>query len=191
MAPLPVASTARLFVDYISRVSSGSTHTLQVRYSGADRTAAAAQATVAAFLNAVGATWFYQGWRVLAVRTALAGEEFTASQVVIPALSTFVGTSTAGINPVDNANQWVWCARGLASPRRLRISLFGIVSVAMSPNGRWTPAAAGFGLQVANSLSALRSGTANLVCIDGTTPVWYSYVNTGRNDYWERKFRTS
>lgn len=189
MAPLPPSSTARLFVDYVTAGTLGVEHTFQVRYASGDRSAADAQARVLSFLQGVGAAQFVTGWRVLRVRTALAGEDFTGVQVPIAGLAAFIGTNAGGYTRDRQTEEWTWQGRGVASPRRVDVSLYGIRGD-ISQTLRWqvggsSPA------WIGTSCAALQAASSPLVCIDGAPIIWYSYVNQNRNSYWERRIRVS
>jgi len=190
MAPLPVDTTARLFVDYVTGTAFPVEHTLQVRYDGGDRTANAAQTRVAAFLNAIGATVLTTGWRVLRVRTALAGETFTIAQTPIAGLSSFLGSNTTGQIRLQSASEYTWQGHSATGPRRVDISLYGIIEGQSPTNGRWLSGGSSPSW-VAASVNALAAASSPLVCIDGTAIVWYAYVNYNRNSYWERRIRLS
>lgn len=189
MAPLPPNSTARLFVDYVTGNTLGVEHTFQVRYLGGDRSAADAQARVLSFLGGVGAGNLVVGWRVLRVRTALAGEDFTGVQTPIAGLAAFIGTNGSGYLRDRQTEEWTWQGRGVASPRRVDISLYGlradVPQTLRHPVGGSSPA------WVGASCAALQAAGSPLVAIDGAEIIWYSYVNQNRNSYWERRIRVS
>lgn len=190
MAPLPDSATARLFVDYVTGATNGVNHTLQVRYLGTDRTAAAAQARVASWLTGIGAGNLRQGWRVLAVRTALAGEEFTVPQTPVAALSGITGTSGNAFPRFLEARETTFVGRAVNSPRRVRLSLFGFTA-AISTFDTYRYNVPGAVTALNTAWSNLTAGSSPLVAIDGNAIVWYSYINQNFNSYWERRLRLS
>lgn len=191
MARLPLSSTARLWVDYSAPWTSGVVeHTFMVRYTGGDRTAAAAQGRVVSFLTGVAAASFHLNWRIIRVRTALAGEDFSLTQTPIAGLAAFIGTTNTGSSKLTTTIQWSWQGRSAASPRRTSITLFGLVPTKESPVGRLVGGSGGEAL-VTNSVANLNAAASPLVGIDGNTVTWYNYVNTCRNGYWERRIRVS
>lgn len=190
MASLPVDSTARLFVDYVTGTVTPTAHTLQVRYLGSDRTAAAAQARVLSVLQGLGAGALRQGWRVTAVRTALAGEGFTTPQTAASGLASFIGTGTGTYARWQEARELTFVGRGVNSPRRVRLSIFGLgPGVALLETFRY--ASGGSITAFNNAIAAIRAGSSPLVAIDGSEIVWYPYVNMNLNSYWERRLRAS
>lgn len=191
MAALPQSNTARLWLDYTAPWTSGVVeHTFMVRYSGADRTAAAAQARVLSWLTAVTAASLISNWRFIRARTALAGEDFSLTQTLVSGLASFVGSNATGITKAQSTAQWTWQGRSASSPRRCSITLFGLVPANESPNGRLLGGSGGTAF-VTNSVAALNAASSPLVAIDGTVVTWYNYVNTSRNAYWERRIRLS
>ena len=189
MAPLPPQSTARLWLDYKTSPTLGVEHTIQLRYNGNDRAAVAPQVRLLDILNAIGVANFNSGWKVLRVRSALAGEVF--SQVVEPvaALIAFTGTSGAGITNQTNAYQWAFAGRGINGPRRVSLSLFGLISTQFATSLRWVVGAAGTPVIFNNAYNALVAANSPFVAIDGAAVQWYNYVNCNTNSYWERRLR--
>lgn len=189
MASLPPSSTARVWVDYKTSPVLGVEHTVQMRYSGGDRAAVAPQVRLLDILTALGAANFNSGWKVLRVRSALAGEEF--SQVVEPVagLISFTGTSGAGITNQTNSYQWGFAGRGINGPRRVSLSLFGLISTQFSTALRWVIGAGGTPVVFNNAYNALVAANSPLVAIDGSPVQWYNYINCNTNSYWERRLR--
>lgn len=190
MAPLPPQSTARVWFDYFTGGNTGVEHTVQFRYLGNDRTAQSAQERFAAFLTALQPGTMPAGWRVIRVRTALAGETFSVAQAAIASVNSFVGTNAAALTRAQQANELTWQARGLNSPRRCDISIFGFQEGNLSGVGRFNATPSGTDL-ASRTWAALVASSAVFVAIDGTPLVWYPYVNTGRNSYWKRRTRIS
>lgn len=190
MVALPVDTTARLFVDYTTGASQGVSHTLQLRYVGSDRTGAAAQARIAAVLNALGGATFRQGWKVQAVRTALAGETFTLPQAPVSALDNFIGTSAAAYSRWTEARELTYVGRAVDSPRRVRLSFFGLSPGLATMNAFRYVLGTGNGTYDA-SINALRAANDPSVTIDGRPVSWYPYINMNFNSYWERRLRVS
>lgn len=189
MAPLAPETTARLWFDYVTGNVTPVEHTFQVRYTGADRTAAAAQTRVANMLTGMGVGSFRLGWRVIRVRTALAGEVFTLPQTPNSAVASFVGTNNNSWSNLNEADEWTIQARSLTGPRRCDLSLYGLL-VAVPASFRVAAGSGGAAWAVA-ALSALNAASSPLVAIDGTAVQWYPYVNYNRNSYWERRLRIS
>lgn len=191
MAPLPVETTARLWVDYKTNPTVGVEHTIQLRYSGSDRTATSAQQRLYDVMAALGASGFLVGWKVLRVRTALAGELFSNVQVVLPALASFTGTSSFTTTNQYNSYQWTFRGRAQGSPRRASFSFFGLASSFWTPALRWGIGVVGTPAQFNAAYAALTAASSPFVAVDGAPITWYNYVNCSANSYWERRLRVS
>lgn len=192
MAPLPPSSTNRLFLDYITGGVNGVEHTLQVRYPGADRTANAAQAAVLALMNIFTNGRMRTGWRFLRARTALAGEEFTGVAPLIAGLQSFAGTNSTAYDRSLEARELTFQGRGIGSPRRVDLSIFGLGAGTPTPSTfRESVSASGFGAVIGSAVSFLNSAQCPFLAIDGTQPQWYSYANLSFNRYWTNRLRIS
>lgn len=192
MAPLPQNSTARLFLDYATGLSGAGSHTMQIRYLGSDRSASAAQARVASILTAAGAPAFRQGWRIVAARTALAGEDFTVPQNLNSSLASFLGSNTTPYPRRFEAREFTFVGRGVDGPRKTRLSFYGIAAaVADLESFRGSIGAPNTPAWANSAYAALVAASSPIVAIDGSQLVWYSYVNMNYNSYWERRLRTS
>ena len=191
MAPLPEWSTARVVFEYVTGLAGVGSHSLQFRYAGTDRTATAAQERFASMLAAGGGGLLRSGWRVIAVKTYLAGETFSTVQAPIPALAAFLGTSTTAYARRLEARELTFQARGLASPRRCDFSLYGLNAGQNdfeSFRQAVTPAMAS---NLRSFYEALVAPGSPFIAIDGSSLLWYPYVNMSYNGWWERRLRTA
>lgn len=188
MAALPASNTCRLFVDYVTRATSGTEHTCVLRYTGSDRTGTAAQNRFLSLLTAMGAGSFGNGWKVIRVRTALAGETFTLTQVPVSGLASFLGTASASTDPRTETIQCSFVGRSLTSPRKVALFLYGFSSSLVSAQLRTTTSGATPAVW-GPAVQALNAASSPLVAIDGTAVSWYNYVNFSQNSYWERRKR--
>lgn len=187
MVALPENSTNRAFVDYVTNTLDGVEHTAYIRYAGTDRTGASAQTLLKDVLVAIGAPNFRTTWRVIRVRTQMAGENFSFPQTVLPALSAFSGTGAGGYARDRNSEYVSFVGRSPVSGRRSLISLYGLV-VAIPPTLRTVGSSGGTGY-VSASVNALNATGSPVVSVDGSAVVWYYYVNFGRNSYWQKRLR--
>lgn len=187
MAALPENNTNRLFVDYVTDTTIGVEHTCYIRYSGSDRTGAAAQTLMKDILVGVGAVNLRQTWRVIRVRTQMAGEPFSFPQTPLAALSAFVGTSGAPY-PRDRNSEYIsFVGRSPTTGRKALLSLYGMILT--TPASLRTVGSSGGTNYVSVTCNVLNGATGTLVAVDNTSVVWYYYVNFGRNAYWQKRLR--
>jgi hypothetical protein len=187
MAALAENNTNRLFVDYVTNTTDGVEHTFYLRYSGADRTAAAAQAVAVSLLSGYGAGNLRATWKVIRLRTQMAHEQFSFPQTLIPALSSFAGSTPGAYTRDRNSEYATFVGRSPTSGRRSLISLFGFFHT-VPATGRVSGSAGGTNY-VSAACNALNAATATLVSVDGSPVIWYYYVNYGRNSYWQKRLR--
>lgn len=190
MAPLPQSSTARLFVDYVTgNLATSQEHTVMMRSSGAITDDVPMQNAILALLQAIGPTNFRPGWRVLRVRYAAAGQNFSQPRTRVAGLASFLGTSGNAAPPHTEALEYAFQGRSLTTPRRVDLSLYGIAQLIPDnfrfPVGGPSPAWVGAAVGVLNGNNA-----ALYTAIDGTSALWYAYVNANYNSYWERRIRS-
>lgn len=191
MARLPVASTARLFLDYVTTATGGVAHTIQFRYSGSDRNAVAAQERVASMLTAATTAAFRAGWQVTAARSALAGEQFTTAIPLNATIDAFSGNNGSAWSRDKEAWEVTFQGRGVASPRRVDISIYGMIAALSVPSTLRWPMSGSLPTGLLAFYNALIAASSPFVAIDGTSIVWYPYANAGMNAYWKRRLRTS
>jgi len=184
---LPENNTNRVFVDYVTNTTDGVEHTFFLRFKGSDRTAAAAQGVAKDLLVAVGGAQFRGSWKVIRVRTQMATEAFSFPQAVLPALGAFVGTAGGGYARDRNSEYATFVGRSPTSGRRSLISLYGLV--APIPSTLRANGSSNGTNYVSLACNVLQAATAVLAAVDGTSVVWYYYVNFGRNSYWQKRLR--
>jgi hypothetical protein len=187
LATLPENSTNRLFVDYVTSTVSGVEHTFYLRYSGADRTGAAAQTLAKDFLLSIGAPLLRLNWKVIRVRTQMAGEQFSFPQDILPALGAILGSNSSSFNRDREADSLTWVGRSPTTGKRAVIALYG-VNVAMPATLRTNGSPGGTNF-VSTSCNVLNAGAGVPIVVDGTSAVWYYYVNHGKNAYWQKRLR--
>lgn len=192
MAALPENNTARIWFDYITgNLATSQEHTLLIRGFGPEVTTGDVQDYLFLFLSALGAANLRQGWRVQGVRLSQAGTNFSIPVPLVPDLASFVGTNTGSLAASEEAREWAWEGRSNTTGRRVSYSIFGIVGA--TPTNFRLVAGGASPTWVAASIAAL--GNASVpstigTTIDGSKPVWYSYVNVNYNSYWERRIRS-
>lgn len=192
MAPMPLNETHRVWFDYVSGSwSAAKEHSIMWRaYSGSDLEAVVSgfQARMLVFLTGIGASRLALGWRVIRVRAAAAGSDFSLPVGIEPDLAAFEGSGAYGATPVAfEAIEQSYQARSTVSGRRAKFSVYGILQAQVAEKFRVEPGELPW---VAPSLAALTEiGGPQLVAVDGTPVVWYSYVNQNYNSYWERAMR--
>ena len=193
MTALPQNNTNRLFIDYVTGTSATSVeHTMAVRMLNGV-TVTQAQNAVAGFLISLGEGNLRQGWRVLRVRYQAAGTAFSVPQVIEDELFGILGTYSGDYSPRFEAVEDTFQGRSFSTGRRVDLSIYRAASDAVS-NFRVNAGEAGFPAAVGAASAFLNSAVAApgaFVCIDGTQPVWYTYLNMNYNSYWERRIRTS
>jgi len=177
MAPLPVNSTARLFVDY---TTCGEDHTVMCRF-GASSSAGDAMTVVAAWLDALESLLY--DIDILGARVSDLG-----SSVSYPVTWTGAAAygSGAGAN-TDSASYLDFVGRGIGG-RRARMAVFGSKNYRDGANDdfRITPADAA---AIGDALTALRAGSDVPITIDGDDVNWQDYANVGVNAYWRNHMR--
>ncbi len=189
MAPLPPNTTTRVFFDYRTG-SSGVLHTLILRpQGGSPDDIDGSQEALLAALNALTAANFRSGWQVTAVRVAQQGQDFTAPVPRIPGLVSFQGTDPSAFTPEREALEFRFQGRSNSTGRRVSFSLYGLRAGIPTGTLRYNGGPAGFNLNVRNVVQALNTLNTHTRVIDGSTPLWYDYVNLQYNSYWERRIR--
>lgn len=185
MAPLPQNNTDRLFFDYITGSNATSVrHTVQMRIAPEVTDPAASQASFFNLLSALGAGTFRSGWRVEGVRFQAAGTDFSLPLTLSANLQAFVGTGgSPGYLARFEAVEETFQGRSTTSGRRVDISLYRALSDANTNFRTGMPVAVQTALSVA-------SGSGDFVCVDGTLPIWYTYINSNYNSYWEARVRS-
>jgi hypothetical protein len=187
VAAYPENNTNRLFVDYVTNTTDGVEHTFYIRYSGSDRTGAAAQTLAKDWLAAITPLNLRTTWKVIRTRTQMAHENFSFTQTTLPALGAISGTGTGSYTRDRNSEYMTFVGRSPTTGHRALLSLYGFY-VSVPPTLRTTGSAGGSGY-VSAACGVLNAATSTLVGIDGTPIVWYYYVNFGRNSYWQKRLR--
>jgi hypothetical protein len=185
MAALPANNTSRWFLDYVS--SSGAAareHTASIRLSTGSN-ATAANAKFLQILTAIGAGNLRNGWRALRLRFQDAGAVFSVPVTMSSGLAAFVGTqSISGYQVAQEALQWTWQARSFTTGRRVGFYLFPCSNVSPSV---FRSSIAPLGTTVVAALNDDTNG--DVLCVDGSSVSFGSYVNINYNSYWERNLR--
>lgn len=184
MAPLPQNNTARLFFDYVTGSAATSVeHTVQMRISGAEGTQTTGQEQFLSFLNAFGPGAFRTGWKVQNVRYSAAGSSFSLPIAILPALGSFLGTHSGTYVARYEAVEETIQGRSPVSGRRVDLSIYRAFGDANPSFRTGLPA----GVQTALS-AGLTAGVWR--AIDGSTPIFYTFLNSNYNSYWETRLRT-
>lgn len=176
MAPLPDNNTYRLFV--IQQGTAGR-HETVLRFGSAISQAdaiARARAIVTAVLPLIHPTVSFIGAR----------EQLAGSKVSFPVNwgTTLVGTS--GETYADEERpQYISMTGRSPDGRRVRLTFFGFYG-SMSGDYR---APTNESTAIGNFIANVRDGLPGLVTISGQVAVWNSYINLGRNAYYQRKLR--
>lgn len=184
LPPLPDNNTARTWFQYTTGDGIASqTHEIMFRFNQALAAPEDAGAALLAVLQSYGPGSFRVGWRVLAQRWSAAQSAFSVPVQPDPSLLAFVGTgSSAAYQARWEAVEDTLVGRSLTSGRKARLSLFRANGEA-DATFRFPM---GAGLQTALSQG---SGSGFILCIDGSAPSWYTYVNQNYNSYWEGEIR--
>jgi hypothetical protein len=191
VAPLPHNNTDLVYIDYVTGVSATSRqHTVQFRTAGGGISPLDVQDVFLDILNAIDDSLFRAGWRVTGVRSQGAGTNFSLPSAIIPALDGFVGVATGDYQAADEASEVTFQGRSPTSGRRVDFSLYTAV-IGPGNNFRFLPSDPGLGTVVTNVLAVLTAASAAgiAVCIDGSSPQWYPYMNQNYNSYWETDIR--
>jgi len=177
MAPLPVNSTARLWLDYNDGINE---HSMMWRYDAASTTVAAVMADMSEFLTAL-ETVLYE-LTILGVRWANLGEDFSSP-------FTWSGAATYGTGAITAVN----------APRELRVEArsFGGRKVHTSLYGYDAGTPGTYRIPVTpasvyeDALNVLKSATTNAryIAIDGELVYFKEYFNIQNNSYWETQAR--
>lgn len=175
MAPLPPHTTARLFVDY---QVAGFTHTAMVRYDPPN-TAQDAYDTFADLVTALGTQLFAS--TLISARFAVQGADVT-----VPFVPTGVDTWGSGAAAGDETAHFYDFIGRSAGGRRVRVTIFGAVTVAFNNIFRVVGADAS---EYEAALEVVKLAEGTLLAIDGSPAFWANYINTGINAYWRNHIR--
>lgn len=177
MAPLPVESTGRLFVDYSTCQE---VHTAMVRF-GTGGNAGDAMAMLDSFWIAI-TSLMYLG-TIQAARVADLG-----STVTYPVTWTGAASFGSGAGShYQTANYVDFVGRSIGG-RRVRLATFGLISHADTSNSDYRHQATD-SAAVAAGLAVLEASTDTPVAIDGSPAVWQQYADIGVNAYWRNHIR--
>lgn len=175
MAPLPVESTARYVVHY---VSGGNQHTQLYRFAPPP-----SPATLAPLLDAI-----WTAASPILVSTTIEDVVFYPDESTVGspvAMPGFIGETYGSGTPgnVGAALFLNFVARSTGG-RRVRLAFFSPEGT--DPSWRFT---AGENADVDATIDALEALPA-LVGIDSQPLVWKQYANVGYNAYWQRELRS-
>lgn len=177
MAPLPVESTGRLFVDYST---CGEVHTAMVRF-GTGGNAGDAMSMLDSFWIAIDPLMYLA--TIIGARVADLG--LTVTYPV-----TWTGAADFGSGAgshYQTANYLDFVGRSIGG-RRVRLATFGLISHADTSNSDYRHQATD-SAAVAAGLAVLEASTDTPVAIDGASAVWQQYANIGVNAYWRNQIR--
>lgn len=190
MAPLPVESTGRVWIDYVTGVGATSQeHTVMLRFNGSSGgTVIGALAVLGDTLAAPGAGSYITGWQALRARAAVAGQVVSIPQTLPLSLQTFVGTGVGSVTRQDEAREFRLVGRGVPSGRRGSLSIYGLLpSLFTSADFRISRTAE---TVVDDYLTVLEdSDSGYALNIAGERLTWYPYANWQYNSYWEGELR--
>lgn len=177
MAPLPVNSTATLFVDY---QTCGEGHTLQIRF-GVGGSAGDAMTVADALLTALSGEL-----RLITIQGARVRD--LGGSVTYPVTWTGAATygSGAGLH-FETAYYMDFVGRSLDG-RKCRVSVFGHAAPADLTGDDFRMFASDSSA-VANALTALEADPNTPVSISGDTVNWHQYADIGTNAYWRNRIR--
>lgn len=178
MAPLPVESTARLFVDY---TTCSEQHTMMVRY-GVGGSVSDAIAMLDAFLIALDD--FVLAATIDGARVSDLGSTVTYPVAWTGAAGFGDGTGTH----YKTANYLDFVGRSIGG-RRVRLAVFGAVFHADTVGTGDYRFNATDEARVAAALAVLEASSDTPVAIDGDPAVWQQYANCGVNAYWRNHIR--
>lgn len=177
MAPLPVESTGRLFVDYTVATIQ---HTAMVRFGSGGNAGDAM-----ALLDAL---WIALDDLILAATVDAARVADLGSTVTYPV--TWTGASTFGAGTGERyktANYIDFIGRSIGG-RRVRLATFGCAFHVDTVDSDYR-----FGVsddaRVAAAVAVLEAGSDVPVAIDGDPAVWQQYGNIGVSAYWRNRLR--
>jgi len=178
MAPLNKYITPTLYIELATPFGR---HTTHLRFPVSTNIADAV-ATGVAYCNAVkdgvsnNCVFDKARWRA-------AGSNLSFSTAWTP----IAGTNGSPLLQADQGTFVSWTGRN-GNGRRVRVTQFGIALKNTDGQFRYTSGEQG---TFSDVLSALQSAAAPVSCLDGTIPVWNSYMNYGINAYFQRKARKS
>lgn len=187
MAPLPANTTARIFLDYVTGLTTTATeHTLSIRYNDAVGNVAAQEAALE-LLQALTPGRLAQDWRIIRVRNQNAGTDFSVPVAAIPGLIAFIGTA-GSLSIEDEARELRFVGRSFSTGRRASISLYGWDAFPVTNTAfRLTPSDDPI---IGDVQAVLRDKQPDVfICIDGSSASWYSYANWQYNQFWEAELR--
>lgn len=193
--PLPIVApnnTARLFVDYITGAQpSSAEHTLMCRYDQSRLTASDAADGIGRLLMAIGAANLRAGWKVLRLRNASQGNDFSVPVTMPSAITSFVGTANINYNARLETVEETFQGRSASTGRRVDVSLYRAMADC-DASFRVLASGSGVGSMVTAIVGRLNADVfaGHWLAVDGSGPVWSSYMNQNYNSYWERRLRT-
>lgn len=183
MAPLPVESTARYFVDYRAQTRE---HTVMFRYldtPGGSPPDAAFIADISAFLSAL-RPGMPTDWLILGARYAVTGSNVT-NPVTAPTLT---GAGAQAVQQGETPAYMGFLGRSVDG-RRCRLFILG-AGVSPASEGSFYGDYRVFGSEVTWIDTAIDELDASgVVSISGTEVIWKPYANLGYNAYWQKKTR--
>lgn len=177
MAPLPVNSTARFFLDY---ETSGHPHTLMVRF-GTGSSPGDAMTLVHNFLDALSPLIFLLTVQGARVSNISSGVSFPVTWTGDPTYGSGVGDSTNTAWYLD------FVGRGIGG-RRARLAVFGSTNVRDGANDDYRISTSDSAAVLA-AVQALEAGSDVPVTIDADAVNWHQYANVGMNAYWRNRLR--
>lgn len=185
LPPLPPNNTARVWIKYVTGgAASSQEHEVMLRFNPEAASPVAVMERFHAVLVGFGTNAFRTGWHVVSARAANAGASFSLPVQPPAGLLGFQGSNGAeGYNGSWEAIEDTCQGRSGVSGRRVDFSLYRAAGAIDNTFRYGMPGA------VATALS-VGAGAEEFLCIDGTPPSWYTYVNQNYNSYWERQLRS-
>ncbi len=172
MAPLAPSNTTRYRFHY---TVTGKSHTMEVRSEGG---VGAAASVVDNLLTALTTLLF-----ALVIDSCEVAD--LGSNVFNPIVSGIETNSYgSGSGSLEKVPQFANFVARSTGGRRLRLAVFGIIGFA--GDYRFS---AGESAVTDAAVASLVAAGANILVIDGLTPVWKTYVNAGVNAYWQKAVR--
>ena len=192
LPPLPENNTDRLFITY--QTGGGATsqeHTLSVRFDAGVATPFDIMSDLGEILtDEAHQDGFFDGWRVLSAEVQAQGSQVRLPVAVPANLLAFVGAGQATATPSEQAREVRYIGRGLASGRRVSMSIYGFASTQIAEQDfRFTPALGTPIGDIGQYARGLGLTTAAFTTIAGDQTNWYTYVNWQYNSHWEGEQR--
>lgn len=199
MAPLPVNNTTRYMFDYVTGSQTTSKeHTVTVRVTPGFMGNVTPvppdtriQAQFLEVLQTLTAPFFRANWRVIRVRKAIEGSDFSFPIEAYPDLTSFVGSTASTYLARYEAVQQIFVGRSASTGRKAYFGLYAAMTDVDS-QFRIEGGASSTALLVRNTVAKLNSyqDGGSFISVSNTNDtVWYQYMNQNYNSHWETQLR--